>query len=117
MDDEALLRWSLAETFSSAGYEVLEAASTRSALLALTDADHPIDAALLDLKLPDGDGLDLLQQARRKGVTCPVLIMTAYGSAEALQRAQNLAATGVISKPFDLDHVLVEVKRICPLPL
>jgi DNA-binding NtrC family response regulator len=115
VDDEALVRWSLTETFAKAGYEVLEAGTSRAARAALHDPAHPISAIVLDLKLPDGQGLDVLEEARLTNQFCPVVVITAYGSTEAVDRAITLGAVAIIPKPFDLDQLLDVVKRACPL--
>lgn len=116
VDDEALLRWSLAEMLSGAGYEVVEARDGREARRAFADVQHPVDAMLLDLKLPDANGLQLLQEARRRCPTCPIVIMTAYGTADAIDTAIRSGAMRVVSKPFDLDDVLGLLRQLAPLP-
>jgi DNA-binding NtrC family response regulator len=115
VDDEALVRWSVAETLAAAGYRVIEAATGHDARAALNDAGQPIVAILLDLQLPDDTGLDVLEEVRRVRRSCPVLVMTAYGSPEAVDRAMKLGALAIVPKPFDLDHLLEAVRRICPL--
>lgn len=116
VDDEALVRWSLAETFGRAGYEVVEAGTSRAARAALHDSARPIAAMVLDLKLPDGPGLDVLEEARLANQFCPVVVITAYGSSDAVDRALILGAVAIIQKPFDLDQLLDLVRRVCPLP-
>jgi DNA-binding NtrC family response regulator len=116
VDDEALLRWSLAEMLSAAGYEVVEARDGREARLAFADAEHPLHAMLLDLKLPDASGLQLLREARARSMTCPVVLMTAFGSSDTVDAALASGAFSVVSKPFDLDDMLRLVEQLCPLP-
>ena len=116
VDDEALVRWSLTETFAKAGYEVTEAGTSRAAREALRDSSQRIGAIVLDLKLPDGQGLDVLEEARLANQFCPVIVITAYGSSESVDRALTLGAVAIIAKPFDLDQLLDVVKRVCPLP-
>jgi DNA-binding NtrC family response regulator len=114
VDDEGLLRWSVAEMLADGGYQVLEARNGRDARVAIADAEHPIDVMLVDLKLPDADGLRLVREARRRSLTCPILVMTAYGSADTLDAAVAAGAHGVIAKPFDLDDLLRMVRQVCP---
>jgi DNA-binding NtrC family response regulator len=114
VDDEGLLRWSLAEMLAEAGYQVVEAQNGREARTAIADEEHPIDVMLVDLKLPDVDGLQLVREARRRCLTCPILIMTAYGSAETLDSALGAGAHGVVAKPFDLDDMLRMIRQVCP---
>jgi DNA-binding NtrC family response regulator len=114
VDDEALLRWSLAEMLSAVGYTVVEARDGREARLAFADTDHPIDAVLLDLKLPDATGLQLLREARARCLTCPIIVMTAFGAAETVDAALAGGAVKVVTKPFDLDDMLRLVRQVCP---
>ena len=116
VDDEALVRWSVTQTLTGAGYRVLEAATGRAARAAVHDPQQPIEAILLDLKLPDDTGLDILEDIRRVRTRCPVLVMTAFGSQESVERALRLGALAIIAKPFDLDDLLQAVRRICPAP-
>jgi DNA-binding NtrC family response regulator len=114
VDDEALLRWSLAEILSGAGYEVIEARDGREARQAFADAGRPIDAMLLDLKLPDASGLQLIEEARRRCLSCPIVLMTAYGTTDTVERALASGAHRVVSKPFDLDDMLRLMRQLCP---
>ena len=70
---------------AGAGYQVVEARNGREARVAIADEEHPVDVMLVDLRLPDADGLQLVREARRRCLTCPILIMTAYGSADTLE--------------------------------
>lgn len=116
VDDEALLRWSLAEMLSAAGYEVVEARDGREARLVFADSAHAVDAILLDLKLPDASGLQLLREARARSMTCPIVLMTAYGGSDTAGAALAYRAVRVVSKPFDLDDMLRLIEQLCPLP-
>jgi DNA-binding NtrC family response regulator len=114
VDDEGLLRWSLSEMLLAAGYETVQARDAREARLAFADDAHPIDVVLLDLKLPDAYGLELIQEARRRCLTCPIIVMTAYGTADTVDAALAAGAMQVISKPFDLDEAVRLVCECCP---
>ena len=111
VDDEALIRWSLNERLSSAGYEVHEAGDGASALNYFRDGAPRIDVVVLDLKLPDADGVDLLKEIRRLSPTCRVILMTAFGTTDKLVDARNNGAYDVVSKPFNLDKMLQAVER------
>jgi CheY-like chemotaxis protein len=114
VDDEALLRWSIVEMLSTAGYAVVDAGTGRDASRLFDDTAHPIDGLVLDLKLPDTDGIDLLRAARRQGLTCPAILMTAYGTSEAVEQALAAGARLVVAKPFDLADLLQLVQQIVP---
>jgi len=102
VDDEPLVRWSIAETLRAAGYDVVEADDGDSALHALIEDDRPPDAILLDLRLPDGDDLHLLETIKLILPATPVVLMTAFGTPELAAEARGLGAYAVLEKPFDL---------------
>jgi DNA-binding NtrC family response regulator len=104
VDDEALLRWSLAELLRRSGHAVIEATSAREALDAISPSAS-IDAILLDYRLPDSADLRLLEQIRRRLPRTPVVLMTAFGTAEMVQAALDLGAYRVLTKPFDMQGV------------
>ena len=101
VDDERLIRWSIAETLTHAGHTVVEAENGAAAVRALT-ADGPIDAVFLDFRLPDSDDLKLLATIRRLAPNSPVILMTAYGTPEVTRGAIELGVYQVMSKPFEL---------------
>src|SRR5262249_32318279 len=102
VDDERLVRWSLAETFIDRGYEVVEAADGGSAIQLLAEAAHPTDVVLLDLRLPDSTDLRVLSAMRRVSPRVPIILMTAFGTPDIVDDALNMGAFSVISKPFDM---------------
>ena len=105
VDDEQLVRWSIAETLRSRGFEVLEATDGRSALELLDSTEKPPGAVFLDLKLPDYDDLTLLASVRRLLPKVPVILMTAFGTPEITLDAKRLGAFTVLDKPFDLEDL------------
>jgi CheY-like chemotaxis protein len=80
VDDEPLVRWSVAETLEDCGYRVTQAGDALSALEALNGKGGAADLVLLDLRLPDSSDLGVLSMMRRLSPTTPVILMTAYGS-------------------------------------
>jgi len=102
VDDEGLIRWSLVETLTDAGYNVVAAIDAKSALQIVTEAPEPFDVALLDFRLPDSNDLTLLSRLRRLAPTTRIILMTAYGTPEVLQGALDLGAYCVIHKPFEM---------------
>jgi DNA-binding NtrC family response regulator len=99
VDDEALLRWSLAEVLRRSGHRVIEA------LDAIGDSSSSIDVALLDFRLPDSTDLRLLEEVRRRVPKSAVVLMTAYGTPEMVQGALDLGVFCVLSKPFDMNTI------------
>ena len=105
VDDELLIRWSLAETLSHAGHSVTEAADRASALKALEERTRPPDVVLLDYRLPDSNDLGLLAAIRQVAPQAQVIVMTAFGTPEVTRGALELGAYRVVSKPFEVDHL------------
>lgn len=111
VEDELLIRWSIAETLADSGWLVTEASDGATAIEALTDPELPIDAIVLDYRLPDSNDLVLLARIRQLSPRSAVLMMTAFGTPEMAQAALDLGVYRVIDKPFemhDLEATLVE---------
>ena len=116
VDDEALLRWSLAEILRRSGHSVIEAQNAENARDAITGASTPIDVVLLDYRLPDSNDLRLLEEFRRRLPRSAVVLMTAFGTPDVMQGALDRGAYCVLSKPFDLHGVaglVTEAHRAC----
>ncbi len=114
VEDELLIRWSIAETLAHAGHVVIEAQDGATAVRALRDAAEPFDAVVLDYRLPDSDDLALLATLRRLSPGSAVILMTAFGTPEVAKGALDLGAYQVVHKPFDmhdLEPLLFEACR------
>ena len=111
VDDELLIRWSLAETLAGRGHVVTEAADAASARRIVGDATHRPDVVLLDYRLPDSDDLGLLATIRREAPDARVILMTAFGTPEVVQGALDLGAYRVVSKPFEVDDLAALVSE------
>ena len=108
VDDEALLRWSLRERLAQEGYTILEAGTAAEAL---EQAASGVDLILLDFKLPDGDGLSVLQRVKQTSPDTLVILMTAYSTIESAVEAMKLGAYHYVNKPFHLDEVALLVEK------
>lgn len=111
VEDELLIRWSIAETLAQAGCIVSEAVDGATAIQALSASDEPIDVVVLDYRLPDSNDLTLLARIRQLSPRSAVVMMTAFGTPEVVQGARDLGVYRVIDKPFemnDLESLLVE---------
>jgi two-component system response regulator AtoC len=108
VDDEALIRWSLAERLKADGCDVLEAETGASALQQL---GRGIDLVLLDYRLPDTDGVTVLRKIKEVDPEIPVILLTAFTSVETAVEAMKLGAFHFANKPFDLDDIAAIVER------
>ncbi|HVC18770.1 MAG TPA: sigma-54 dependent transcriptional regulator [Vicinamibacterales bacterium] len=102
VDDDQLIRWSLRERLTQDGYRVVEAESGREAVQRATD---DIDLVLLDVKLPDADGLSVMKEIRRGAPDLPIILVTALSSVHTAVDAIKQGAFHYVTKPFDLDEV------------
>ena len=113
VDDERLLRWSLARRLTIEGYRVLEAGTAQEALRL---AGGDVNLVLLDLKLPDGDGLAVLDTLRSSAPECRVIMMSAYATPERVTDAYERGVNHFATKPFDLDEMMRRVDSVLEAP-
>ena len=113
VDDEPLIRWSIAETLKAHGHTVVEAESGAGALRALQESSRAVDAVVLDYRLPDTNNLWLLARIRRVAPWIPVILMTAFSTPELVEDALRLGAYDVMDKPFDMTDLEDVVSRAC----
>ena len=104
VDDEPLIRWSLAETLEQSGHTVLEAGNAEGAIRSVA-VGGPFDVVLLDYRLPDSNDLNLLATIRKVAPASAVIMMTAFGTPEVMAGALELGAYQVIPKPFEVHDV------------
>jgi DNA-binding NtrC family response regulator len=102
VEDEASIRDGLVRALRTTGIEVLVAGTLAEARALVAAARRPCDCILLDLHLPDGDGLDLLAELRDNPQSPPVIVATSFDDGERIIRAMRLGAYEYITKPFDL---------------
>ena len=113
VEDELLMRWSIAETLAQAGHRVIEAADGATALLAVKDNVEALDAIVLDYRLPDSNDLALLTAIRGLTPESPVVLMTAFGTDEISQAALNLGVYRVLDKPFEMPDLESLLREAC----
>jgi DNA-binding NtrC family response regulator len=111
VDDERNLRESLSEALTQAGYEVLTAANGKDAYPIIQTQD--LNLLLCDWRMPEMDGAALLNLLRSEGrlVDLPALVITAHGTSNNAIDAIQFGAYDFVTKPFDLDDVLVTIRR------
>jgi DNA-binding NtrC family response regulator len=105
-DDEAVLA-SLSEYFSRLGYEVVRALTGKQGLAGFESQDPEV--TILDLRLPDIDGMQVLEVMRRKSAL--VILLTGYGDIPTAVRAMQLGAENFLTKPVDMPHLVATVER------
>jgi DNA-binding response OmpR family regulator len=108
VDDDDMLRESLAEQFAAGGFEPVGAASADEARS--RGLDGLFEFMILDVSLPDGDGRDVCREFRAQGVTCPILMLTASGSDEDTIAGLNAGANDYIAKPFRFAVLMARVE-------
>src|SRR5271163_878724 len=109
VDDETEIRDSLEEILREEGYAVTTAATGSEGLTLVRDAAY--DVVLLDIWLPDRDGLELLQDIRSLEAKPEVIIISGHGTIETAVRATKLGAFDFLEKPLSLDRTLILVKN------
>lgn len=109
VEDEALIRWSLRQKFEERGYQVTEAEDGKTALEAIEGG--VFDLVMLDYKLPDMTGLDILRGMQGDDHDCVVIMMTAYSTVESAVEAIKLGAFDYVTKPFQMDQMLFTVDK------
>ncbi len=109
-DDDEAIRMMLTDFLVDEGFNV-EVAKNGSAALKMIEKKLP-DAFLLDVRMPDMDGLTLLQRLRDDGLEVPTIVMTAHGTSSVAIQSIQLGAYDYIMKPFELSKVLVTINRL-----
>jgi len=108
VDDDDLVRWSLAERLRADGHHILEASTAAEAL---ERAETGVDLVLLDYGLPDDDGLTVLRKLREIDPDTLVIMLTAHSEVEMVVDAIKAGAFDYATKPFDLDKLSARVSR------
>ncbi|OLE50790.1 MAG: hypothetical protein AUG51_26245 [Acidobacteria bacterium 13_1_20CM_3_53_8] len=109
VDDEQMIRWTLSESLRGWGYTPVEA-ETVAAALAAFEADQPA-AVLLDINLPDGSGLDVLREIKRRQPDSVVIMITANVLIDDTIAALRGGAYDFIGKPINLDELQVTIRN------
>ena len=113
VDDERIIRVSLADELRDAGYEVFEFANASSALMQIKTIKP--DIIITDMKMPKMDGIEFLKRIKEFNSNIYVVLMTAYSTVSTAIEAMKLGAYDYISKPFDNEEMLIAIKRIIEL--
>ena len=110
VEDDHTLGMSLQLSLTSQGHDVRWCRSIRAARKALSQ--HSVDLILLDLGLPDGDGMDLCRELRKEQDLVPILMLTARGTLESRIEGLDSGADDYVPKPFELSELLARVEAL-----
>jgi two-component system, OmpR family, KDP operon response regulator KdpE len=107
VDDEPPIRKLLRMGLAAQGYEVIDAPNGKTALELLARKPHLV---ILDLGLPDVDGLDLLRQLRQREDALPIVVLSSRGDEAGKVAALDLGADDYVTKPFGMDELLARMR-------
>ena len=110
VDDEPLMRLSMRDALEGLGCEVTAAATGTEGLAILST--RQFDIVITDLRLPGADGLAILKESKERSPTTEVILITAHGSVDTAVGAITLGAYDYITKPFQMDELLLIVERV-----
>ncbi len=110
VEDDATMRTTLQRSLGRRGFQVTALGDGLAALAEMVARPH--DVVILDLTLPGLDGLQVLQQARARGIRTPVLVLTARGTVGDRVQGLNAGADDYLPKPFDLDELEARLRAL-----
>lgn len=111
VDDDDTFRQRLSMALQRRGYRVLEAASSQQARNVCSTSQQQIDACIVDLKMPQESGLELVNWIHLQQPQCRTLILTGYGSIATAVEAIRLGAADYLTKPANADQILAALLR------
>lgn len=110
VDDDISLGNALSEELKFSGHEVGYVSSADDAFHYLNETG--IDVMLLDLKMPDKDGFEVLHEIKEKKYAFKVIVLTAYADIKSAIEAAKLSASDFLSKPYDYDELLKTIDKV-----
>ncbi len=110
VEDESSLRTALFRILDRKGYSVITANRIEEAQVVI-QGDSQIDMALVDLNLPDGDGMEFMDTLKKQHPNCEIIILTGHGSIEAAIKATQKGAFHFVTKPFNIDELMSLVEK------
>lgn len=111
VEDDAGVSAFLVETLSSAGWDVVVATRLSEAMLAIGDTTRPIDLAIIDVRLPDGDGRTTFHELRQRRDIPEIVLMTGFRDDEMLVEAIREGVIDFLTKPFGAHEVSGMLRR------
>ncbi len=113
IDDSKTIRLILARAFKEYDCTMIEAANGDEGLKAA--AEQKPDVILLDITMPQMDGIQMLTLLRERGDKTPVIMLTAEGGSTSVEKATHLGISDYISKPFQNEALVEKVQKVLPL--
>lgn len=110
LDDESSLRTALFRILDRKGLNVITANKIEEAKI-LCQGDVPVDLALVDLNLPDGDGIEFMSHLKALNPAAEIIILTGHGTIESAIRATQKGAFHFVTKPFNLDELMSLIEK------
>ncbi len=110
VDDEESLREICKDALKDEGYEVLQAENGQDALNVIMSND--IDLVISDLRMPEMNGLQLLEKIKEKNLDLDFLVMTGFATIETAVECMKMGAADYLPKPFNINHLLVKVNKV-----
>lgn len=108
VDDEPAIRRFLRTSLTAQNFEVVEAPDARGALSHIEGGE--VDVLVLDLGLPDMDGIEVIRGLREKGVALPIIVLSSRSDETAKVKALDLGADDYVTKPFGMDELLARLR-------
>ena len=108
-DDEKNMIWAMKKALKDEGYRIITAADGVEAV-AMVQEEEP-DIVLLDLRMPQKDGMEALAEIKTMNPKLPVIMLTAHGTMESAIEAMKLGAIDYVSKPFDLEELKIVIQK------
>jgi two-component system response regulator AtoC len=108
-DDKESMRRNIRDLLVPMGYRVVEAGNGDAAISSFCET--PPDLVILDINMPDMNGLDVLEKLKEQNKGIPIIVFTAFGTSERAIRAMKSGAFDYIEKPFEMDEFLLSVER------
>ncbi|HEX4924854.1 MAG TPA: response regulator, partial [Bdellovibrionales bacterium] len=111
VDDESSLRTALFRVLDRKGYQVVTASTKSEAEKFSLNGEQAVDLALIDLRLPDGDGIELMASLKKVNPNLQAIILTGFGTIESAVKATQKGAFHFLTKPFNIDEVVSLVEK------
>ena len=116
LEDELIIRNGGVDWLRKAGYDVVGTEGVSTTLKAVASASEPFDLLALNIKLDDGNGIDLCKRLRASGVTAPILMHSGYDDMETVLGAMRAGANDYMTKPYGETELVERVAFLLDLP-